>query len=154
MPKISEELNKKINLYNSTDKTILFIPEANSTSAGDLKYWDKLASLLKKAGYSVISNVICKEHYLKNASLNENFRTEDLISLGFCCKAVISIRNGMCDILNSRGKDLFVFGTSRTTSKSKKFFSLNEMYNRNDINEYSDEKAISPEDLIKKILEN
>lgn len=74
--------------------------------------------------------------------------------MGFCCKAVISIRNGMCDILNSRGKDLFVFGTSRTTSKSKKFFSLNEMYNRNDINEYSDEKAISPEDLIKKILEN
>lgn len=38
LPKISEELNKKINLYNSTDKTILFIPEANSTSAGDLKY--------------------------------------------------------------------------------------------------------------------
>ena len=149
---ISEELNKKINFYNSLDKTILFIPEANSVVAGDLKYWEKLASLLQKSGYCVISNVICKEHYLKNASLNENFKMEDLIALGFSCKAVVSIRNGMCDILNSRGKNLFVFDTSQTTAQSKKFFNVNAMYDRNDVNEYYDENAISPEELAKKIL--
>ena len=149
---ISEELNKKINFYNSLDKTILFIPEANSVVAGDLKYWEKLASLLQKSGYCVISNVICKEHYLKNASLNENFKMEDLIALGFSCKAVVSIRNGMCDILNSRGKNLFVFDTSQTTAQSKKFFNVNAMYDRNDVNEYDDENAISPEELVKKIL--
>lgn len=151
---ISEEFNRKLNSYNSFDKIILFIPEANLKSVGNLKYWEKLASLLKKAGYSVISNVICKENYLKNADLNGNLAMEDLIALGFRCKAVVSIRNGMCDILNSRGKDLFVFDTSQTTLQDKRFFNLNAMFGRDDINEYPDESAISPEDLVKKILGN
>ncbi|MBQ4493278.1 MAG: hypothetical protein II972_01560 [Elusimicrobiaceae bacterium] len=147
--KISEELNKKVKALN---KTILFIPEANLKSVGNLEYWEKLASLLKKAGYSVISNVICKENYLKNADLNENFKMEDLIALGFRCKAVVSIRNGMCDILNSRGKDLFVFDTSQANIEDKKYFNLNAMFNRNDINEYADETQISPEKLAEKLL--
>ncbi len=151
---ISEEFNRKLNSYNSFDKIILFIPEVNLKSVGNLKYWEKLASLLKKAGYSVISNVICKENYLKNADLNGNLAMEDLIALGFRCKAVVSIRNGMCDILNSRGKDLFVFDTSQVKIQDKKYFNLNSMFSRNDINEYPDESAISPEDLVKKILGN
>lgn len=150
---ISKEYKERLNRYNSLDKIILFIPEANLKSVGNLKYWEKLASLLKKAGYSVISNVICKENYLKNADLNENFKMEDLIALGFRCKAVVSIRNGMCDILNSRGKDLFVFDTSQANLEDKKYFNLNAMFNRNDINEYDDETKISPEELANNITE-
>ena len=148
---ISEGLKKKL---KSLDKTILFIPEANLKSVGNLKYWEKLASLFNKEGYYVVSNVILPEHHLKNAFLNEDFKMEDLIALGFACKAVVSIRNGMCDILNSRGKDLFVFDTSQTTLQDKRFFNLNAMFGRNDINEYADESKITPEDLVKKIIES
>lgn len=148
---ISEGLKKKL---KSLDKTILFIPEANLKSVGNLKYWEKLASLFNKEGYYVVSNVILPEHHLKNAFLNEAFKMEDLIALGSSCKAVVSIRNGMCDILNSRGKDLFVFDTSQVKIQDKKYFNLNSMFSRNDINEYPDESAISPEDLVKKILKS
>lgn len=153
-PKISKEFKAKLNSHNSLDKIILFIPEANLKDIGDLKYWEKLAFLLKKAGCSVISNVICPEHHLKNASLNENFKMEDLIALGFACKAIVANRSGMCDVFNERGKNLFVFNTAYKLKQAKDFYNLNAMFCRNDINEYPDESAITPEDLVKKILGN
>ena len=151
---MSKEFEERIKSYNALDKIILFIPEANLNSVGDLEYWEKLASLLKKAGYSVISNIICKKNYLKNASLNSNFEMEDLIALGFRCKAIVLNRSGMCDVFNGRGKNLFVFDTAYALKQSKAFYNLNAMFGRNDINEYADESKITPEDLVKKIIES
>lgn len=149
---MSKDFRETINRYNSLDKIILFIPEANLKSVGNLEYWEKLAALLKKAGYSVISNVICKENYLKNADLNGDFAIEDLIALGFNCKSIISNRSGMCDVFNQRGKTLFVFDTAYKIKQAKDFYNLNAMFNRNDINEYADESEISPEKLAEKLL--
>lgn len=151
-PQISKEFLNKLQKYCSVDKIVLLIPEANSKVVGNLTYWEDLASLLKKEGYCVFANIMCSKNKIKNADLNEDFSMEDLISLGFSCKAIVSIRNGLCDILHKRGKALFVFDTSQSLPKSKKYFNLNDLYGRNDINEYFDEKHISSADIVKQIL--
>lgn len=125
LKKIEDDLSK---LHN----VILLAPEANSIKNLDPIFWERLAIELNKAGFFLISNVTNSENKIKGTNFIA-MTTQECVDLATHCRAVISLRSGLCDLLFFKGKDLFIIYCD---DNLKSFYSLNNLFVRSDINEY------------------
>lgn len=150
-PQISSRLKMLIEQAGGLKHIVLISPESQQKIASRRFYWWKNVSrLLHQKGFTVVCNAFQPQHQLPN-SQDWKLSSEELIALGLRCQAVISIRSGLCDVLHSRGKDLFIIDAHFHLPEVKKFFNVNAMFGRTDIHEYYNELAISPKALVKEI---
>ena len=91
------------------------MPYANSLALLSDSFWDKLVCLLKKAGYTVFTNV--GSYRGERALAGTEPICKGLLETAiFCegCDAVISLRSGMCDLLAFSSAKLIVLNSTET----------------------------------------
>ena len=130
-PPMTQALKNKISKFDSVDNIVMLSPEATSMLPMSNRFWESLTEELKEKGYTVVSNVIRKERTV-NGSIYIDLTAEEAVILGLNCKAVYSVRSGLCDLIFSKGKDLHVY---YPTHSSYFIYSLNSMFMRTDIDE-------------------
>lgn len=126
-PNLSTELENKLEKIALLDKIVLFLPEARTDELLNKKIWNELSVRIRKLGFVIIENVTDKRNSVQDA-LDIDFSLSDLIALGKKCHAIFSLRSGLCDILSSRGKDLFVLWPKSRFESSESFFRFSSCY--------------------------
>ncbi len=149
-PDINNKLSKKIKKAGGINNIVLLTPETNLSITANLMWWKKLAESLQNRGYFVVCNV-CKGANKIAGTADWNLSVEELLALGARCRAVVSIRSGLCDLFAKKRKNLFVLDAPFHSATEKNFFNLNFNFNIKEVNEYSDEKQIPIETLVDKI---
>lgn len=93
--KLENSVLNKSELIN----TVVLMPYAKTVSPIDGIFWETLAKCLDNAGYRVFTNVVGNE---KPIAGTRTLSLSILETVRFCsaCKAVISLRNGFCDLLS------------------------------------------------------
>ena len=107
-PKRLELFQKNSLLYEHKDlsldlgKIILVCPAARTLSFQDSGFWALLIGKLVELGFDVIENG--QQVYLHSASSKTELKLslEDLLSIGFKCRKVISFRSGLSDLFMQR----------------------------------------------------
>lgn len=133
IPDISKDLKEKLSTISAIDKIVLFAPETRSDTMFDVSFWNNLASIITKEGYSIVVNTTNRTFNINNA-VKVDMCFSDLVALGYQCHSVFSIRSGLCDILYKKGKNLYVFYTKerwkswRWGRKKKNYISLNNLF--------------------------
>lgn len=130
-PQLSDDFKERLNKIAPLDKIVLFIPDATSMKPLLPSYWKDLAKDLKNQGYYIITNAVNKKDCIE-ATQYLNMTVEEVVALALNCAKVYSLRNGLCDLIYSKGKDLTVL---YPTHNAAYIFSLNKMFKRHDINE-------------------
>lgn len=130
-PDLTKDFNERLNLIAPLDKIVLFIPDATSMKPLPSSHWAQLTTDLKNQGYHIITNVSDAKNCLKGTQYID-MTVEEVVALALNCAKVYSLRNGLCDLIYSKGKDLTVF---YPTHNAAYIFSLNKMFKRHDINE-------------------
>ncbi len=130
-PSINIGLKEKYDKFDSIDNIVMISPEATSMLPMPDYFWEELVDDLNNKGYTVVSNVIKKENTVKGSKYI-NLTAEEAVILGLNCKAVYSVRSGLCDLLFDKGKNLHVY---YPTYSSYFIYSLNYMFKRTDIDE-------------------
>lgn len=120
---------EKVKHFGSLEKVILFFPESITLQQISHRIWKKKASELRKEGFIVLScvrdkiNTISGTYYI-------DLDAEEAFQLGMICHSVYSMRNGIADLLASRGKNLHVFYPSHAAFY---IYSINSMVGQSDI---------------------
>lgn len=134
IPKLSVKTLKEINKIADIKKIVILAPETRSDIMFDISFWNKLAEVIHKQGYTIILNTTDKDFNINYATkVDMNF--SDLIALSYECDTVFSIRSGLCDILFKKGKNLYVFytkerwNTKRWGRNKKNYISINKIFN-------------------------
>jgi hypothetical protein len=128
-PQITQATHERIQNID-LQKLIIIAPEARSDEMFDKAIWEKITSNLIKMGYTVIENIQNNENHILG-TLNYNLNLEELLQIAMACRAVFSIRSGLCDILAGKGKDLHILYTKERYNDLKPFFSLRENFKFN-----------------------
>jgi len=88
--------NKVVNISTYNNK-VLLCPQANSVATLDIKFWIKLAELIKRTGYIPI--------FLRTENLQSyesiDFPIEDTISICNNFHGIVSLRSGFCDLIST-----------------------------------------------------
>lgn len=92
---IREKFNKKGLIPN---KTVILAPFSSSAYILDYQWWYKLAHELKKAGYTVATNVVEEKEILGTVPIEIKY--EELKSYLECAGYFIAARSGLCDIVS------------------------------------------------------
>ncbi len=110
MPTVSKELKTKLKAITSfpLKQIALLLPEASSLAPLSVSFWKRTAEMLTKQNFVVIQNVLNPSFLIPDVP-NIDLTIEELIALGFHCGQVHALRSGMCDLLASKCKDLFVY---------------------------------------------
>lgn len=125
-----------LNTEANIDKTILLAPEsatAATTNKIQSDFWINIARQYKSKGYNVYYNSIKGIKYLDKYATWLNCDLENALKFALKSEKIISIRSGICDLLHSLGKRLFVIYPDTKTLED---YSLNKLFKRNDINEF------------------
>lgn len=130
-PLISEDLKKKCEKIGPIEKIVIFSPEATSMTLLTNSFWENKVQETIDAGLIPVSNVINPKNTIKG-SVNLNLTIEECVALSQNCNSVHSIRSGLCDLLFKLGKKLNVY---YPTFNAFYLYSLNKMFDRDDINE-------------------
>ena len=111
------------------NKTILLAPEARSDRMFNKHIWDTICQNLKQKGFIVYENVLDIKNHI-NGAISLNVTPEELVAFGMNCHSVISIRSGLCDLLSSKGKNLYVlYSLNRIWQHhNKRFLSMKLTY--------------------------
>lgn len=104
---LEKESLEKIKAMGDLSKVVLFLPNAHTVSEIEPRYWIKKAKELKEKGYTV---------YCASSTIKENIKgcnyidlnAKEIVYVGTHCYSIYAIRNGFCDLLVGRGKDLTV----------------------------------------------
>ena len=133
-PLLTAALSEKLSTNGviDLDRTILFLPEARSDEMLDKRFWEYLAENLIEKGFTVIENVMRPENHI-NGCINLALSLNELIALGISCYAIFSLRSGLCDIFELRGKKLYVFWTKDRLKGCGDFFNFLELYDSKEI---------------------
>lgn len=122
-----EMAQKLLDMGTSAENTVLFLPEARSDEMLRKEIWSALAREVGKRGYTAIENVVNHENHIEGCE-NLNLSLDDLASLAIRCRAIFSLRSGLCDIFALRGADLYVFWTRERLEGCGKLFSFEGLY--------------------------
>ena len=138
-PKINNIVYKEIaNKYKKlyTSKAVIIAPDANSMFAIDDSFWEELIEELIKNNYTILMN----SNRFKNKnviSIKPDFI--DLMVLSDVVGWVIALRSGICDLLSASNCYLSIIYNKEyrmDERKARKYYSVKEIYNRDNINEY------------------
>lgn len=130
-PEMTDKLREKIEKIAPLEKIVMISPEATSMIRMNINFWKEKIKKMKDRGDFVISNVIDKTNTLPGTSY-VNLTSLEAVQLGLNCKEVHSVRSGLCDILFSRGKDLYVY---YPTHRAYFLYCMNNMFRCTKINE-------------------
>lgn len=103
-------------------KTVLLAPEAFSIKGVENVFWESLSKELQNKGYKTYFN-----------NINSDLSFAELIPFADLCGNVVSIRSGICDVLNSTNANMFVLYNDLATYSS---YSLKSLFGHENINEY------------------
>lgn len=92
--------------YDKYKNSVLLLPDSNSTPELSPLVWDRISEHLCSLGYEVLADT--KGTAPIHSTKLHNTSLKELLSIGLSCKSVISIRNGICDCLMVKGKDLHI----------------------------------------------
>lgn len=128
-PTMTESLRARLaSMGTSPEKVVLFLPEARSDEMIDKRIWELLAEKLNVLGYTVIENVMNEKNHIEDC-LNPKFTLTELSALAMNCRAVFSLRSGLCDIFATIGEKLYVFWTKERLEGCGGLFSFAGLYN-------------------------
>lgn len=85
--------------FSDGNKTIIFIPYAQSTFMIADSFWEGIAKRLADLGYRLFTNVKDKEEMPVKGTKALCVDIESLVAICERSRLVISIRNGLCDVL-------------------------------------------------------
>jgi hypothetical protein len=72
------------------------------------KHWDNLAKKLRREGFLVIQSYVRQDYKIKGVqTLPDDMAL--VIAFAVSCARVYSLRNGICDLIKNRARDLTVF---------------------------------------------
>lgn len=130
-PPITRDLEEKIRVFGCIDKLVLFFPESNTLPRISHRIWKKKAKELMQEGLTILScvtekrNVISGTHYC-------DLTAKEAVAIGMHCHSVYCTRNGMADLLVSRGSDLHVYYPLHNAFF---IYAVSSMYDRRDVDE-------------------
>ncbi len=144
-PRLSVELKKKLDNIAPLDKIILVAPEARSDDLLHPSLWHEITDKFHELGYTIIENIVNKENHIPG-SINLHLNTDELLQLCSNCKAVFSIRSGLCDIMAGIGDKLHILYSSERFRElgSKNFYIHFDFTNQSQPHEYVLSKKSSP----------
>lgn len=131
IPQMSDEFRKKVEKIAAVNKIALICIEATSMLWLPEQFWIEKVNQLKDEGLTVISNAkdpqntVPGSYYLK-------MELHEAVSLAYSCDSVYALRSGFCDAIYAKGKDLHVYYPRHS---SLYIYSLNDLFNRRDIDE-------------------
>lgn len=128
---ITQNVEEKISNLGPIDKLVLFFPESNTLPRISHRIWKKKAKELRQQGLTVLSCVIEKKNVISGTNYC-NLTAEEAVSIGMHCHSVYCTRNGIADLLVSRGSDLHVYYPSHSAFF---IYSVSSMYKRYDVDE-------------------
>lgn len=135
---------------NKKDKIVVMNPYANSLVKNSVKALQPVADMLVKNGFIVYTNVIKDQKPLEN-TLPLDCSVEELFSICQNCKAFISIRSGIADLLLATKCFMFVLYLKK--KNIRKAHSLKEL-RKNNIEEYYVKNEKHTDKLIKVVYDN
>lgn len=94
--------------YAIGDKTIILIPYAQSTFLIANAFWERIAEQLAGLGYQLYTNVKDKKELPIKGTKELCVDIETMAVICEKCRLVISIRNGLCDVLAFTNANLIV----------------------------------------------
>lgn len=140
-PELSEESHKKIKEMGDLSKAVLCLPNSHSIPGVSQLFWIKKVKLLKKEGYTVYSASEDLRYTIRGTKYIKLY-PDEIMYLGMKCHSVYSLRNGFCDLLKSRGKNLHVIYPNHATQF---IYSLNKEGREIEVEE---EIVLEPEMLL------
>lgn len=102
---VSSTIKSKYGI-SDLSKVVLLCPSANSVKSSIGEYWDSLIDELELMGLSVFINSTSCDKFHKRRTIN--FELSELISIGQNCRAVVTLRSGLSDILAPLQKKLVI----------------------------------------------
>jgi len=129
-PKVSKELEEKIQEIAPFEKLVLIAPEAYSSAPISDKYWDTLVDNLTTEGFKVIEN---STKVGTTKAIQVSMSLEDCIAVALRCYKVYSLRSGLCDLIYTKGGNLTVLYPDINTLS---IYGLNEVFKMTDIKEH------------------
>ena len=127
-PSISAELKRKLFEHEvKVENAVLFLPEARSDMMLDKRIWEELALKIRRMGFVVLENIADAENHI-NGCLDLHLSLIELVAFVVSCRAIFSLRSGLCDIFAYRGNDLYVFWTRERLACIGNIFSFAALY--------------------------
>lgn len=149
---------KYITYDKKSDKTkkIVIAPYANSFEMElPILFWEELIQKLSSLGYTVYTNCGNSKEQEIYGSIRLEMPYVEMFDFLNSCNYLIGVRSGLFDIFNDVNCYKIVLYQEYMSYERMKFFSLNNMYNRNDAVEY---KLINESEyrvyLMNQIIEN
>ncbi len=105
-PYLEEKLKEKD--INDLSKTVLFIPEAATCPLLPEDFWINKAKEYEVCGYNVILNTKNKEYCIDGIKYVD-LTLEEILAISGSLHKIVSLRNGLCDILAFCSKNLEVY---------------------------------------------
>lgn len=131
LPSITSTTRKKLPENIKLGNLAILLPEAHSVNGLPNSFWLELQDNLEKQKlevYTAFSNKNDQICGIKNIDLS----IEDLVAVSLNCHSVYTMRNGLCDLIFSKGKNLHVFYPDINTYY---YFRLKTLYPRATVNE-------------------
>lgn len=91
---------------------VVIMPYAKTARMLPMPFWERLVERLKQEGYSVFTNIGGEKEKPVNGTEPVQESLLDTALLCGSCKAVISLRSGLCDLLGFASAKLIVINTS------------------------------------------
>ena len=113
---------------------IIIMPYAKTAKMLPMSFWEELTGRLKQEGYSVFTNIGGEKEKPVNGTEPVRETLLDTALLCKNCKAVISLRSGLCDLLGFTPAKLVVINTSEELYDEwnlQDVFSRKNIYNVN-----------------------
>lgn len=126
----SINLSKDSNTDKNQEQCVVIMPWAKTAGLLPDSFWEELVERLRNTGHVVYTNVGSeKERVIKGT---EGMKKPLLETALFCekCRAVISLRSGLCDLLGFTTTKLIVINTSEELSEE---WNLNDVFRRDEI---------------------
>ena len=123
----TDGFDTRIKKIADLNKIILFSPETKSDDMLDGRIWNHLANKLISRGYTIIENVMDKKFHINNA-INIDMKMQDLLWLGMNCRAIFSLRSGLCDVLVGKRDNLHVLWHGQRHAEMGHLFSFTQNF--------------------------
>lgn len=107
LPSVTPEIQNKLPINAKISNLVIFIPEAHSINNVSNIFWLNLQDKLKKQKldiYTAVSDSKNKIYGIPNIDLS----IEELLAISLHCHSVYTLRNGLCDLISSKDKNLYV----------------------------------------------
>lgn len=127
---------EKINLltkdipWKDRNQNVILMPYAKTADMLPETFWTELAQRLKASGYSIYTNVGSEKEWVVKGTLPMNKSLLDTARICENCKAVVSLRSGLCDLLGFTETKLIVINTSEELFRE---WNLNDVFARDGI---------------------